>query len=189
MAGVVPIVPPRTGIMGGKLQVETERFITFDELYAHVPVVKDFIDELEKKNLKYLLIDSHGKAVMEILIEAAPYIWQSYEAPRGGFAYKLDFDFGRRLPRMGLKNVISLENCIVNIRTRDYPRGVTVDLIQKAVTYVHDSLWVSQGKGCFKEAKEVHKILCWLIEDKKFTLAVSGGERYYRELSALMGGE
>jgi len=127
--------------------------------------------------------------VMEMLIEAAPYTWQSYEAPRGGFAYTLDFDFGRRLPRMALKNVISLENCIINIRTRDYARGVTVDLIQKAVTYVHESLWVSCGKGCTSEAKQVLQILRWLVEDKKFKLAVSGGESYYRKLSALMGGE
>jgi hypothetical protein len=189
MAGVVPIVPPRTGSMSGKLEVEAERFITFNELCSHVPPVKAFFDELDKKGLKYLLIDSHGKVVMEITLEAAPYTWQTHDAPRGGVTYKLAFDFGRHLPRMGPKNVISLENCIINIRTRDYARGVTVDLIQKAVTYVHDALWVSRGEGCAREAKEVLQILRWLVEDKKFKLEVSGGESYYRELMASMGGK
>jgi hypothetical protein len=189
MAGVVPIVPPRTGTMGGKLQVETERFVTVDELYYHVIDFKNFIDELDKKGLKYLLIDCHGKVVMEIAIEAAPYIWQSYEAPRGGFAYKLDFDFGRRLPRMGLKSVISLENCIINIRTKDFARAITIDLVKKSVTYVHDSLWVLQGQDCARESQEVLKVLHWLVKNKRFTLEVSGGESHYRKLVALMGGK
>lgn len=189
MAGVVPIVPPRTGTMGGKLQVETNRFITFDELCSHVPHIKAFFDELDKKDFKYLLIDSHGRAVMEIDIEAASYIWQSYEAPRGGFAYKLDFDFGRRLPRMNLKSIISLENCIINIRTKDFPRGVTVDLIKNEITYVHDSLWVLKGEGCSKEAREVLRVLNWLISDKKLKIAAPGGEKHYKELAALMGGK
>ena len=37
MAGVIPVVPPRTGSMQGKLDVETERFVTFDELCSHMP--------------------------------------------------------------------------------------------------------------------------------------------------------
>jgi hypothetical protein len=189
MAGVVPIVPPRTGSMAGKLEVETTRFITFDELCAHVPQVKSFLEELDKQGWKYLLIDAQGKVVMELTLAAAPYTWQSYEAPRGGFAYKLAFDFGRQLPRLALKRILGLDNCIINICSRDYARAVTVDLTKNEVTYVHDALWVSRGEGHVREAQGVLQILRWLVEEKHYKLAVSGGEGHYRELKAGLGGK
>ena len=189
MAGVVPVVPPRTGSMEGKLDVETERFVTFDELCTHLPQAKAFFDELDKKGWPFFFIDCHCRVVLELEVASAPYTWQMYEAPRGGYAYKLAFDFGRRLPKLNLKKIVSLDRCVANIRSRYYVRGVTVDLTKKEVTYVHDSLWVSKGKGCADEAKDVLNILRWLVEDKKFKLAVSGGESYYRELVALMGGK
>ncbi len=187
MAGVVPIVPPRTGSMTGKLEVESERFITFDELLAHIPQVKAFLGELNKKGLRSLLIDAHGRVVMELEINSAPYSWQMYEAPRGGFAYKLGFDFGRSLPKLSLKRIVNLDNCILNICSRDFARAITVELVSNEITYVHDSLWVSKGEGCAKEAQDVFKILRWLLEEKKLKLAVTGGVDYYRELVTLMG--
>ena len=189
MAGVIPIVPPRTGSMTGKLDVETERFVTFDELYKHLPRAKAFFDELEKKGRTFFFIDCHCKVVLETELESAVYVWQMYEAPRGGYAYKLAFDFGRRLPKLNLKKIVSLERCVVNICSRDYARGVTIDLTKNEITYVHDSLWVSRGEGCAEEAKDVLEILRWLVEDKKYKIAVSGGERHYRDLVSLLGGK
>jgi hypothetical protein len=188
MAGVVPVVPPRSGSMEGKLYVETDRFLTFDELYTYVPRYKTFFDELDKKGWRFLLIDSHSKVVMELDIVNAPYTWQSYEAPRGGFAYKLDFDFGRRLPMLKLFKVISLDMCIINICSRDYARAVTVDLIKNEITYVHDSLWILKGEGCAREARDVLGILQWLLNNKEFKITANGGEKQYKELVALMGG-
>jgi hypothetical protein len=189
MAGVIPIVPPHTGSMTGKLDVETERFVTFDELCKHLPQAKAFFDELEKKGRTFFFIDCHCKVVQEMELESALYVWQMYEAPRGGFAYKLAFDFGRRLPKLNLKKIVSLERCLVNICSKDYARGVTIDLTRNQITYVHESLWLSQGKGCAEEAKDVLTILQWLVEEKKFKLAISDGESHYRELVALMGGK
>jgi hypothetical protein len=189
MAGVIPIVPPRTGTMTGKLDVETERFVTFDELYTHHPQAQTFFDELEKKGRTFFFIDCHCKVMLEMDLESASYVWQMYEAPRGGFAYKLAFDFGRRLPKLGLKKIVSIERCLVNICSKDYARAVTIDLTRNEINYIHDSLWDSRRKGYTEEAKDVLAILQWLIEDKKFTLAVSGGESHYRELLALMGGK
>jgi hypothetical protein len=189
MAGVVPVVPPRTGSMLGKLDVETERFVTFDELCSHMPKIKKFFDELENQKRRFLLIDCQCKVVLELELDAAPYSWQTYEAPRGGFAYTLAFDFGRCLPKLNLKKIKSLENCVINICSKDYARGVTVDLTANCVTYVHESLWASKGKGCIEEAKDVLKILKWLIEEKKFSFAVDGGESHYRKLLASIGGK
>ena len=187
MAGVVPVVPPRTGCMDGKLEVRTERFITLDELYTHLPTARAFLDELSKRGWRYYFIDGYGKVVMELKVDSSQYTWQTYEHPRGGFAYNLSFDFGRRLPKLQLKSIIKVDRFVVNICSKDYPRGVTVDLTKNEVTYVHESLWVSKGDGCTEEAKDVLKILQWLIEEKKFKLAVSGGEKYYRELATLLG--
>jgi len=189
MAGVVPVVPPRTGSMEGKLYVETERFITFDEVCTHLPLITSFFDELDKQGRRYFYIDGHGKVIMELDIETAPYAWQTQEHLRGGFAYKLTLDFERRLPKLKLKNIVSLDRCVANISSRDHVRGVTVDLTANKVTYVHDCLWLSKGKGCTREAKDVLKILKWLVEDKKFKLDVAGGKSYYKELIALMGGK
>jgi len=189
MAGVVPVIPPRTGLMEGKLDVETERFVTFEELCTHQPSAKEFFGELDAKGRPFLLIDCHCRVVLELEVALAPYSWQTYEAPRGGYAYKLAFDFGRRLPALRLKKIVDLERCMVNICSRHFARGITIDLTKNEVSYVHDSLWVSKGVGCAEEAKDVLDILRWLVDEKKFKLAVSGGESYYRELIAIMGGE
>jgi len=186
MAGVVPILPPRTGCMNGKLEVEAERFITLDELRKNLPAATAFLDELSEMGRRYYFIDAYGRVLMELDIEATEYKWQTNEHARGGFAYNLFLDFGRRLPRVQLKEIISLDRFVVNICGKDHPRVVTVDLTKNEVTYVHDCLWVAKGKGYTKEAKDVLKILQWLIEEKKFKLAVSGGKKYYRELVALL---
>jgi len=187
MAGVVPVVPPRTGCMDGKLEVQTERFITLDELLTHLPTARAFLDELPEKGWRYYFIDGYGKLVMEIPIDQAAYSWQTYEHPRGGFAYNLSMDFGRRLPKLQLKSIIDVYRFIVNICSKDYPRGVTIDLTKNEATYVHESLWVSKGEGCTEEARDILKILQWLVEEKQFKLTVSGGERYYKELVTLLG--
>lgn len=187
MAGVVPIVPPRTGSMDGKLEVQTERFITLDELLTHLPTARAFLNELSEKGWRYYFIDGYGKVTLELGIDSAAYTWQIYEHPRGGFVYNLSMDFGRRLPKLQLKRIIDLHSFIANICSQDYPRGVTIDLTKSEVTYVHESLWVLKGEGCMEKAKDLLKILQWLIDEKRFKLAVSGGEKYYRELVTLLG--
>ena len=107
MAGVVPILPPRTGNMAGKLVLETERSITLDELLAHTPSAKTFLNELSGKGWKYYFIDGYGKVELEFNLDSYPYNWQTYEHPRGGFAYKLTLGL--------LKNVT-----VANVR-HNYP--------------------------------------------------------------------
>ena len=186
MAGVVPVVPPQSGSMDGRLEVQAERFVTLDELLTHFPAYKTFLDELSQKGWQYHFIDGYGRVVMEMSIDQAPYSWQASEHPRGGFAYTLSMDFGRRLPKLELKSITSLDRFIVNICSQDYPRAVTVELTRNEVAYVHDSLWVLKGEGCPIEAKRVLEILQWLVEEKNFKLVASGGEKHYRELAALL---
>lgn len=187
MAGVVPIVPPPAGSMDGKLEVKTERFVTLDELITHLPTAKAFLKELSQRGWRYYFIDGYGMLLLELEVDSSPYTFRKYEHQRGGFAYTLSIDFERRLPKLQLKSIINLDRFIVNICSKDYPRGVTIDLTKNEITYVHESLWVSKGEGCMEEAKDVLKILQWLIEEKKFKLAVSDSNRY-RELVALLGG-
>jgi hypothetical protein len=189
MAGVVPILPPRTGNIAGKLDIQAERSITLDELLTHFTSSKTFLNELTDKGWKYHFIDGYGKVALELILDSYQYNWQTYEHPRGGFAYKLELDFERRLPKLQLISIIRLDKFVVNICSRDYPRGVTIDLLKNEVTYVHDSLWILKGKDCIEEAKDVLKILEWLVEEKKFNLAVDGGESYYRKLITALGGK
>lgn len=187
MAGITPLVPPRTGVVDGKLEIKTETSLTLDEVFAYRPAIQDFLDELSEKGWRYYFIECHGTVLKEMAI-SAPYTFLVGEHLRGGFTYKLTVDFGRAIPDALLKDVISLDRFIVNICSRDYPRGVTIDLVKNEVTYVHESLWVSKGEGCIDEARDVLKILQWLIDGKKFKLAVGNGKRY-RELVTLLGGK
>ena len=185
MAGVVPVVPPRTGCINGKLEVQTERFITFDELIKHFPATAAFFKELTKMGRHYYLIDGHGTVILEMDVAAAEYKWQTQEHPRGGFAYNLLIDFGRQLPIVNVKRIVSLDRFVVNICSKDYSRGITIDLKNNHITYVHDSLWSPTGNKMTKDAKDVLKILQWLIEKKKFKLEMKGGPERYRKLVAL----
>ena len=87
-----------------------------------------------------------------------------------------------------LKKIDNVHRFIVNICSKTYPRGVTIDLAKNEITYVHDSLWVLKGEGCIEDAKDILNILQWLIEEKKFKLAVDNAERY-QELVTLLGGK
>jgi len=187
MAGITPLVPPRTGIVDGKLEIKTGASLTLDELLTYRPTAEAFLNELSEKGWRYYFIDGYGTVLKEMEI-SAPYTFLASEHPRGGLTYTLSVDFGRAIPNALLKDIISLDRFVVNICSQDYPRGVTVDLTKNEVTYVHESLWVLKGKGCTEEAKDVLKILQWLIEEKKFKLAVGDGKRY-RELVTLFSGK
>ena len=187
MAGVVPVVPPRTGCLNGRLEVRTERFITIDELLKHYPAKKAFLDELTGMGRRYYLIDGHGTVVLEMELASAAYQWQTQEHPRGGFAYNLSIEFGRQLPKLEAKSIAQLDRFIVNICSKDYSRAVTVDLKNNEISYVHDSLWETKGSTLSAEARDVLAILQWLIEKKKFKLTASGGMPRYRKLAELSG--
>jgi hypothetical protein len=189
MAGVVPVMPPPVGLTNGKLEVETERFITFEEMVNFFPSSKAFFDELDQLNRRYYYIDGHGRVVLEIDIEGADYKWKSEEHPRGGMVYNLSVDFGRRLPAIDLKRIVSLDRFIVNICSKNYPRAVTVDLLNNEVVYVHESLWIQKGEENRDESKDVLQILQWLIEKKQFKLVTEGGLKQYRNLMSLLGGQ
>lgn len=188
MAGVVPILPPRNGFMNGKLQTQYKKSLTMDELLANSPGVKDFFDELSEKGWRYYFIDGYGMVTMELEVESSEYSFGSGEHPRGGFAYSLSLDFERCLPKLQLKDIVNVERFVVNICSKHYPRGVTIDLTKNKITYVHESLWVSEGAEGVEEAKDVLNILKWLIEEKKFKLG-GGEEERYRELVAFLGGK
>lgn len=185
MAGVVPFVPPRTGCISGKLEVQTERFITLDELLKHFPSAGAFLNELTEMGRHYYFIDGQGIVVLEIDVNATEYKWQTQEHQRGGFAYNLVMDFGRQLPKIYVKRIVNLDRFIVNICSKDYSRAVTVDLKHHTITYVHDSLWDSKEKRLTEEASDVLKLLQWLIDEKKFKLEMKGGMERYRKLAAL----
>jgi hypothetical protein len=187
MAGVVPIIPPRTGFTDGRLNIKIEKFIPLGELLNHVSTARAFLNELSKKGWRYFFIDGYGMGLWELEVPLSPYGFQINEHPRGGFAYTMAVDFGRCLPKLRLKDVLNLQRFVVNISSQYYPRAVTVDLTQNKITYVNESLWVSKGKGCKKEATEVLKILQWLIEEKKFKLEEAFGNRKYLELVILFG--
>lgn len=186
MAGVFPLVPPRTGSINGKLEVQMERFVTLDDLTTHLPETTSFLSELEKKGWRYLFIDGCGIVMLEVDVTKSPYTFQVSEHPNGGFAYELDLKFGRRLPDIKIKNIIELKRFVINISGNYHPRAVTIDILNNKVTYVHDSLWLLKGEGCKEEAKDVLRIVKWLIEEKKFKLG-TGENRKYQELKKLIG--
>jgi hypothetical protein len=188
MAGVTPILPPRTGCMNGKLEVETDRFIILDELLTSLPAMKTFLSELTKKGWHYFFIEGYGTVVLEIDIAGTDYKWLAQEHPRGGFAYNLALEFGRRLPKIGFKNISKLDRFIINICSKDHARGVTADLKSKKITFIHDSLWDLKSGKITQDAKDILGIVQWLIEEKKFNLEMSGGMERYRKLTASIKG-
>jgi hypothetical protein len=188
MAGVTPILPPRTGCMNGKLEVETDRFIILDELLTSLPAMKTFLSELTKKGWRYFFIEGYGTVVLEIDIAGTDYKWLAQEHPRGGFAYNLALEFGRRLPKIGFKKISKLDRFIINICSKDHARGVTADLRSKKITFIHDSLWDLKSGKITQDAKDILGIAQWLIEEKKFNLEMSGGMERYRKLAASIKG-
>ena len=187
MAGVHPQIRLGTGFVDGKLTTQLESFLTADELFTHIPSAQALLNELSKKGWQYYFIDGYGTVQVEVDISSSPYKLQVGEHPRGGFTYALSVDFGRSIPRPQLKSIINLQRFVVNICSKHYPRAVTIDLTKNEITYVHESLWVSKGEEGIEEAKSVLEILQWLIEEKKFELAVSGGKEKYQELVTLLG--
>lgn len=169
MAGITPLVPPRTGIVDGKLEIKTDTFLTFDELLKHRPQFEAFLEEISGKGWRYLYIEGFGTVIKEMNV-SAPYKFMVGEHPQGGMTYNMTLDFGRAIPDARLKKVISLDRFIINISSKHYPRAVTVDLTKNDITYVHESLQASKKEDYGEEAKGVLAILRWLVEEKKFNL-------------------
>lgn len=184
-AGITVVVPPSSGIVSGKLGIETEASLTFDELVTHLPDTKAFFGELTKRGWRYYFIDGYATVIQEVEV-SSPYRFLREGHPYGGSMYTLSIEFGRRLPQVLVKSIIKLDGFVVNIASADHVRAVTIDLAKNEVTYVHDSLWVLKGKGCEKEARDVLKILKWLIEERNFKLGVGDDDRY-RELVTILG--
>ena len=179
---------PQTGSVDGKLDIHIEKFLTLGELLTHLPTAQAFLDELSQRGWRYYFIDGYGTVVMELGVNPSPYTLQMKEHIRGGLSYMFSVDFWRRTPQPRLKSIINLHRFIVNICSQYYPRAVTVDLTKNEITYVHEALWVTKGKEGKEEAKDVLKLLRWLIEEKKFKLGVGDGKRY-KELVTLLGGK
>ncbi len=188
MAGVVPILPPRKGFMTGTLQMQYKKSLTMDELLTNSPVTRDFFDALSKKGWRYYFIDGYGTATMELIVESSEYVFHSGEHPRGGLAYSLSLDLERCLPKLQLKDIVDIERFVVNICSKHFPRGVTIDLTKNEITYVHESLWVSRGAEGIEEARDVLNIVQWLIEERGFKLGIDE-EGNYHELVALFKGK
>ena len=185
MAGITPLVPPRTGAVNGKLEIKTDTFLTLDELLKHRPQFEPFLDEITQKGWRYFYIEGFGTVIKEMNV-SAPYKFIVSEHPRGGLTYTMTMDFGRAIPDAKLKEVISLDRFIINIASKRYPRAMTIDLTRSEVTYVNESLWVSSEEGYTEEAKGALNILRWLIEEKKFSLKVEKGAKLW-ELIANIG--
>ena len=41
MAGITPLVPPRAGVVDGKLEINTEASLTLDALFTYRPADED----------------------------------------------------------------------------------------------------------------------------------------------------
>ncbi len=185
MAGITPLVPPRTGAVNGKLDIKTDTHLTHDELLKFCPQFEPFLDEITKKGWRYLYIEGFATVVKQMII-SSPYRFMVGEHPQGGLIYTMNIDFGRNIPDANLKELLNLDRFIINISSKDFPRAVTADLVKKEVIYVHESLWISEGKECKDEAGRVLEILRWLVDEKKFTIKTDDRNKY-RELVATVG--
>ena len=154
------------------------------------PEIQSQLDEVVKKGWKYLFIQTEGTAITELRAQAMPCRLRastSFSSKSLPPAPTLELDLGQH--PLDLTSMPDVQQFRVNISTKTFPRAVSIDLVTRTATYIHDALWNwdrtwAADAAKSTQAKEVYEVARWVVEEKKFKLIEPFNPSRYGELTA-----
>ena len=190
--------------------------LSSEDILKRRPEYHEFLDTLTSKGWEYHYAEMRGEAISNLKLKDTPYRFRpkmggggetdpmarqatgpwggSGGDPRGGPAggprgtVTLEVDLpGERPP---IEEIASIDALRVNISTKKQPRAVTIDLATDKINYVHPVLWeIDPEKPKVKElkqAREVRKIVRWLLDEKNLQIAEELNPDRFQELESVL---
>jgi len=159
-----------------------------DVLRFH-PEIQAQLDEVEKKGWKYLFIKTEGTAVTGFKAEAMPCRIRastSFNSRSTPPPPVLELNLGQ-MP-LDLTGMPEVQEFVVNVSSKTFPRAATIDLVSRSTTYIHEAFWKwdkawAADATKTSQAKEVYEVARWAIEEKRYNLAEPFSVPRYNELA------
>ena len=159
----------------GTLRLSKHGILSANDALGFNPRIQAVLQEVEDNGWKYLFIETFGTALYELKLVEAPCEIGTYGSgmdPEEKTTTHVQLEMSPEALR--LVDVPELDTFVVNISTKHFPRAITVELSKLAVTYIHEALWSLQENESdekkLREAKEVHEVFRWAIQEKKMQL-------------------
>ena len=191
---------PQNGEAKGSLALTSKGAISQEDVLKFHPELKAYIDGILKQGWSYVCVEATGRATSEVTAEGskywlgAPPAFMRSASPKVGTAapqeYGLTVYLGTAPPEV--KAVPEVHNFLITISTKDFPSAVSADLVKRMVTNIHFSFWKWEkgwetDKKKLSDAREIQKIVAWLVEVEKFKLADVFKPERYQELMETFG--
>jgi len=187
---------PPNGEVKGSLDLTSEGSIAAEDILKFHPELKTHTDAILKQGWSYACVEATGKAISRVTAEssrywlgAAPAFMKTARAMKPGNIPTPEFGLvvylGTGPPEV--QAVPEVQSFLITISTKSLPAAVSVDIVKAIVTNIPFSFWNwekdwESDKKKLADAREIYKIVTWLVDDQEFKLAEVFKPERYQEL-------
>jgi hypothetical protein len=186
---------PQNGEVKGSLALTSKGSVAPEDVLKFHPELKARTDGILAQGWSYVCVEVTGRAISSVTAESskywlgAPPAFMRGVSPKTGTLAPAEFGLvvylGTTLPEV--QAVPEVQNFLITISTKNFPSAVSVDIVKGVVTNIHFSFWRwekgwESDKKKLSDAKEIYKIVSWLVDVEKFKLAEVFKPERYQEL-------
>ena len=166
-----------------------------EDILKFHPELKSLTDGILAQGWSYACVEATGRATSKVTAESskywlgAPPAFMRAASPKTGTVAPQEFGLvvylGTTPPEV--EAVPEVESFLITVSTKSFPAAVSADIVKGIVTNIHfhfwrwEKGWESDTKK-LSDAKEIHKIVTWLVDVEKFKLADVFKPERYQEL-------
>ena len=190
---------PPNGVVKGSLALTSKGSIAPEDILKFYPELKAQTDDIIKQGWSYSCVEAIGTAISQVTAEnsrywlgAAPaFMKTAREMKPGKFPmpeFGLVVYLGTVPPEV--QTVPEVQSFLITISSKGFPAAVSVDIVKGIVTNIHFSFWRwekgwESDKKKLSDAREIYRIVTWLVDVKKFKLVDVFKPERYQELAEI----
>jgi len=186
---------PQNGEVKGSLALTSKGSIAPEDVLRFHPELKARTDGILAQGWSYACVEVTGRATSSLTEEnskywlGAPPAFMRSVSPKTGTLAPAEFGLvvylGTTPPEV--QAVPEVQSFLITISTKNFPSAVSVDIVKGIVTNIHFAFWRwekgwESDKKKLSDAKEIYKIVAWLVDVEKFKLADVFKPERYQEL-------
>jgi hypothetical protein len=186
---------PQNGEAKGSLTLMSKGPIAPEDILRFHPELMAHLDGILAQGWTYTCVEARGRAISTATAESsrywlgAPPAFMRMATPKTGTIAPAEFGlvvyFGTNPPEV--QAVPDVLNFRITISTKILPSALSADVVKGVVTNIPSSFWNWQkewesDKKKLSDAREVYKVVTWLVDVEKFKLADVFKQERYQEL-------
>lgn len=186
---------PSNGEVNGSLSLTSSGTIAPDDVLKFHPELKAHTDGILAQGWTYVCVEAIGKATSALTATSskywlgAPPAFMRRASPKTGTVAPAEFGLVVYLGTTSLEvqAVPEVQNFLITISTKTLPSAVSVDIVKGIVTNIPFIFWKWQkgwesDKKKLSDAREIYKVVTYLVDVEKFKLADVFKPDRYQEL-------